>query len=163
MPFREQEAFAVWPDKPREECGVFGIFGHPRAAEVAYYGLLALQHRGQEAAGMAVSDGQHLRSHKGLGLLADVFSDAQLADLPGTAAIGHVRYSTAGANTLANAQPLSASTYRGPLALAHNGNLVNAQALRTWLERQGSLFQSTSDTEVVLHLVARAGRESLLE
>ncbi|SFV06526.1 amidophosphoribosyltransferase [Alicyclobacillus macrosporangiidus] len=150
-------------DRPREECGVFGVFGHPRAAQVTYYGLLALQHRGQEAAGITATDGERMYSHKGLGLLSDVFRDGQLDTLQGSAAIGHVRYSTAGSNTVQNAQPITVLTHRGNLAMAHNGNLVNAGDLRRWLEKQGSLFQSTSDTEVVLHLVARAGRDTVVE
>ncbi|MCL6454146.1 MAG: amidophosphoribosyltransferase [Alicyclobacillus sp.] len=150
-------------DKPKEECGVFGVFGHPRAAEVTYYALFALQHRGQEAAGIATIDEGRMHSHRGLGLLQDVFRNTPLTDLPGHSAIGHVRYSTAGANTLENAQPIPFNTHEGPLAVAHNGNLVNARALRILLERQGSLFQSTSDTEVVAHLIARAGLPTLLE
>ncbi|MBX5436381.1 MAG: amidophosphoribosyltransferase [Alicyclobacillaceae bacterium] len=152
----------LW-DRPHEECGVFGIFGHPQAAEVTYYALIALQHRGQEAAGIASVDGGRMYSHRGLGLLADVFSKGEVRALPGDAAIGHVRYSTAGSNTLQNAQPITVSSHQGNLAIAHNGNLVNAHSLRLLLERQGSLFQSTSDTEVVAHLIARAGRGSLLE
>ncbi|GGJ09830.1 amidophosphoribosyltransferase [Alicyclobacillus cellulosilyticus] len=152
----------LW-DKPREECGVFGVFGHPAAAEVTYYALIALQHRGQEAAGIASTADGRMYSHRGLGLLTDVFADVPLQRLPGRAAIGHVRYSTAGSNTVQNAQPIVVGTHQGNLALAHNGNLVNARQLRIELEKQGSLFQSTSDTEVVLHLIARAGRGSLVE
>jgi amidophosphoribosyltransferase len=151
-----------------EECGVFGIFGHPEAAQITYLGLVALQHRGQEAAGIAsvevTNDGtRRMHSHRGLGLLSDVFRGGQLQGLVGSAAIGHVRYSTAGSNTIQNAQPITVSTHRRNLAIAHNGNLVNAHELRIELERQGSLFQSTSDTEVIAHLVAKSKGETLLE
>lgn len=151
------------PDRPKEECGVFGIYGHNKATEMAYYALFALQHRGQEAAGIASLDNGRMYNHRGLGLLAEVFAETQLDDLPGNSAIGHVRYSTAGSNTVQNAQPISFTTHEGPFALAHNGNLVNARSLRMLLERQGSLFQSTSDTEVVAHLIARAGLPTLTE
>ncbi|WDL99498.1 amidophosphoribosyltransferase [Alicyclobacillus sp. ALC3] len=148
-------------DKPHDECGVFGMFGHKDAALLTYYSLFALQHRGQEAAGIAsVEDGQ-MYSHRGLGLLGDVFAGGELDGMLGTAAIGHVRYSTAGSNTVQNAQPITVRTHQGNLAMAHNGNLVNAHVLRKRLEESGSLFQSTSDTEVVLHLIAR-GREATL-
>jgi len=153
----------TYPDRPTEECGVFGIYGHSHASEITYYALFALQHRGQEAAGMATIDDGHMYSHRGLGLLQDVFASQRLSDLPGTTAIGHVRYSTAGSNTLENAQPIPFTTHEGPFAVAHNGNLVNARALRILLERQGSLFQSTSDTEVVAHLIARSGLPTLRE
>lgn len=154
---------SFYEDRPHEECGVFGIFGHPEAAQITYFALLALQHRGQEAAGIVTVDGTAMHSHRGLGLLSDVFAKGQVETLPGAAAIGHVRYSTAGSNTIQNAQPLTFSSLQQNLAIAHNGNLVNADSLRVLLERQGSLFQSTSDTEVVAHLIARAGRESLLD
>jgi len=150
-------------DRPNEECGVFGIFGSSQAAELTYFALVALQHRGQEAAGIATVDDGQMHSHRGLGLLTDVFSGGQVKDLHGSAGIGHVRYSTAGSNTIQNAQPITVTTHQGNLAIGHNGNLVNAQALRVLLERQGSLFQSTSDTEVIAHLIARAGYSTLLE
>lgn len=150
-------------DHPHEECGVFGIFGHPQASELAYYALIALQHRGQEAAGIVTVDNGQMHSHRGLGLLADVFSKGQYKDLPGDSAIGHVRYSTAGSNTIQNAQPMNFSTHEGNLAIAHNGNLVNARQLRIELERKGSLFQSTSDTEVIAHLIAKAGHAELID
>ncbi|MCL6625619.1 amidophosphoribosyltransferase [Alicyclobacillus shizuokensis] len=150
-------------DGPHEECGVFGIYGHPSAAQITHVALIALQHRGQEAAGMASVDGERMYNHRGLGLVSDVFTREDLARLRGHAAIGHVRYSTAGQNTVENAQPLTFRTHRGSLALAHNGNLVNAPALRVLLERQGSLFQSTSDTEVVAHLIARSVQTNLIE
>lgn len=150
-------------DKPHDECGVFGIYGHDKAALLTYYALFALQHRGQEAAGIAsVKDGK-MYSHRGLGLLADVFADGEAESLVGTAAMGHVRYSTAGLNTIANAQPITVRTYLGNLAMAHNGNLVNAHVLRKQLEEQGSLFQSSSDTEVVLHLTARGRADTLTD
>jgi amidophosphoribosyltransferase len=167
MPFDKEDildvSLAADDDRPKEECGVFGVFGHDQAAELTYYALIALQHRGQEAAGIASVDGERMYSHRGLGLLAEVFDDQQYKQLKGRAAIGHVRYSTAGSNTLQNAQPLTFATHQGNLAVAHNGNLVNAHALRVLLERQGSLFQSTSDSEVVAHLIARAGYPTLLE
>ncbi|WP_026961508.1 amidophosphoribosyltransferase [Alicyclobacillus herbarius] len=150
-------------DHPQEECGVFGIFGHPSAAQITHIALIALQHRGQEAAGIASVDGERMYNHRGLGLVSDVFSREDLERLKGHAAIGHVRYSTAGHNTVENAQPLTFRTHRGSLALAHNGNLVNAPALRVLLERQGSLFQSTSDTEVVAHLIVRSVQTDFIE
>jgi amidophosphoribosyltransferase len=148
-------------DKFHDECGVFGVFGHPEAANLAYLGLYALQHRGQESAGIAASDGRTVHVEKAMGWVADVFGPERLRRLPGRAAIGHVRYSTAGSSTLKNAQPISATFARGPIALGHNGNLVNAEALRKDLEARGSIFQSTSDSEVILHLIARADRPSL--
>lgn len=150
-------------DRPHEECGVFGVFGRAKAAQMTFYALFALQHRGQEAAGIASVDGERMYSHRGLGLLSDVFTPDLVDTLKGNAAIGHVRYSTAGSNTIQNAQPISVSTYHSNLAIAHNGNLVNARSLRILLERQGSLFQSTSDTEVIAHLIARAGRDDLVQ
>lgn len=149
------------PDKPQEECGVFGIWGHPEAARMTYYGLYALQHRGQESAGIVVSDGAHLQSHKGMGLVSEVFDDEAIADLAGESAIGHVRYSTTGSSLLQNAQPLLFRHRRGELALGHNGNLVNAAAIRRELEEQGSIFQTSVDTEVVAHLIARLGKNGI--
>jgi amidophosphoribosyltransferase len=148
-------------DHFHDECGVFGIFGHPEAANITYLGLYALQHRGQESAGIVASDGQRLRVRKGLGLVADLFKDAHLRALPGGSAIGHVRYSTAGEPVAANAQPILIDCHRGPIAVCHNGNLVNASVLREELEAAGSIFQCTSDTEVILHLYARNHRERL--
>src|SRR5215831_14143561 len=143
-------------DKLKEECGVFGIFGHPEAANMTYLGLYALQHRGQESAGIAASDGGQLRASRAMGYVADVFDSRRLAELPGTRAIGHVRYSTAGDSALANAQPILIDCAHGQIALCHNGNLVNAKELREELVRDGSIFQSTSDTEVILHLYAKS-------
>ena len=143
-------------DKFREECGVFGIFGHPEAANLAYLGLYALQHRGQESAGIAASDGTQIRVSKAMGYVNDAFNEEALAKLPGTAAVGHVRYSTAGESRLANAQPILVDSVHGQLALCHNGNLVNASELKDALVRQGAIFQASSDSEVVVHLFARA-------
>ncbi|MEB2311094.1 MAG: amidophosphoribosyltransferase [Sorangiineae bacterium] len=144
-------------------CGVFGIFGHPEAANLTYLGLHALQHRGQESAGIVVSDGQQLSLHRGMGHVIDVFTPEQLAKLTGENAIGHVRYSTAGGSYLKNAQPIAVDWARGSIALAHNGNLTNAEAIRERLEDRGSIFQSESDTEVVVHLVALSAKDQLEE
>jgi amidophosphoribosyltransferase len=143
-------------DKFKDECGVFGIFGHHESANMTYLGLYALQHRGQESAGIAVSDGQLVRVSKAMGYVADTFSGQTLSQLPGHAAIGHVRYSTAGESRLANAQPFLIDCAHGQISICHNGNLTNADALRNELVQQGSIFQSGSDTEVVLHLYARS-------
>ena len=143
-------------DKFHDECGVFGIASHKEAARHAYLGLYALQHRGQESAGIISTDGVQLFQQKGLGHVADVFTDEALASLPGTSAIGHVRYSTTGSSSLPNAQPFVSKSWRGPIALAHNGNLVNSSRIRRKLELEGAIFQTTSDTEVVLHLLARS-------
>lgn len=146
----------------REKCGVVGVFGHPEAANLAYLGLCALQHRGQEAAGIVSSDGQVLVSHRGLGLVTDIFPEPIIRRLRGHAAIGHNRYSTTGGSQhLKNAQPLVVEYGRGGLALAHNGNLVNAERLRAELEGRGSIFQSTVDTEVIIHLIASSNAETL--
>jgi len=143
-------------DKLHEECGVFGIFGHPEAANMTYLGLYALQHRGQESAGIAASDGTKVRISRAMGYVADTFDAAELSNLPGTLALGHVRYSTAGESKLSNAQPILIDCAHGQIALCHNGNLVNARELRDELVQQGSIFQSNSDTEVILHLYARS-------
>src|SRR5438874_6041489 len=144
-------------DKFKDECGVFGIFGHPEAANMTYLGLYALQHRGQESAGIAASDGAQVRVSRAMGYVADTFdTPAAIAELPGPLAIGHVRYSTAGASKLSNAQPILIDCAHGQIAVCHNGNLVNAGELRNDLVRQGSIFQSSSDTEVILHLYARS-------
>src|SRR6266536_1309668 len=148
-------------DRFHDRCGLFGIFGHPEAAHLAYLGLYALQHRGQESAGIVASDGERLRVEKGMGLVNDVFTDAKLQALGGDRAIGHVRYSTAGDTVAANAQPIVIECHRGPIALGHNGNLVNAAILRQELEAASSIFSSTSDTEVILHLYARSHRDRL--
>ncbi len=142
-------------------CGVFGIYGHPEAANLAYLGLHALQHRGQESAGIATSDGEQLFLHRGMGHVIDVFPPEQLERLRGPNAIGHVRYSTAGASLLKNAQPIAVDYARGSLALGHNGNLTNADALREKLEERGSIFQSGSDTEVIVHLTAMSTQRAV--
>jgi amidophosphoribosyltransferase len=145
-------------DKLKDECGVFGVWAlgqSDEAANFTYLGLHALQHRGQESAGIVSTDGRALHVHRGMGLVADVFTADELARLPGGAAIGHVRYSTAGSSHLKNAQPIAIQYAGGAIAVAHNGNIVNAEALRHELEAQGSIFQTTSDTEVILHLMAR--------
>lgn len=146
--------------RPKEACGVFGIFGHPEAAKLTYLGLYALQHRGQESAGIVTSDGRELHSHKGMGLVGDVFDDASLNKLKGDIAIGHVRYSTTGSSLLKNAQPLVVEYARGAIALGHNGNLVNAKILRDELEAYGSIFQTTVDSEIILHRLARCNSSS---
>ncbi len=148
-------------DRPREECGVFGIWGHPEAAEITYLGLYSLQHRGQESSGMVVSDGVQMRRQMGMGQVGDVFSQEGLADLKGRMAIGHNRYSTTGRVSLLNAQPIVVDTRVGRLAIAHNGNITNAMALRKAMEREGSIFQSTSDSEIVLHRMVRSNMESV--
>src|SRR5579862_9931477 len=150
-------------DKFREECGVMAIYAHPEAEKLAYLGLHALQHRGQESAGMVSSDGMNLRAHKAMGLVADIFVEDVLAKLRGTLAIGHTRYSTTGDSALLNAQPILVQSNKGPIAVAHNGNLVNAQEIRSRLESQGSIFQTTSDTEVIVHLIALSREHTLPE
>ncbi len=140
-----------------EECGVFGIWGDPNAAQITYYGLHALQHRGQEGAGIVVTDGKTLQAVKGEGLVNEVFSNGKLDHLKGSGAIGHVRYATAGGGGIENVQPLLFRSTTGSLAIAHNGNLVNANHLKQHLERQGSIFQTSSDTEVLAHLIKKSG------
>jgi amidophosphoribosyltransferase len=148
-------------DKLHEECGVFAIYGYPEAANLTYLGLYALQHRGQESAGIATSDGRTIHSVRKMGHVADIFTPGVLNELPGELAIGHTRYSTTGDTIVLNAQPLSVACNKGQVAVAHNGNLTNAAELRRELESDGSIFQSTSDTEVVLHLVARSRERTL--
>lgn len=146
------------------DCGLFGIYGHKNAAELAYLGLYSLQHRGQESAGIVVSDHKILRQHKGMGLVTDVFSDsATLRKLVGNLAVGHTRYSTTGSPLPGNIQPLLVNCKDGPLAVAHNGNLVNANALRYRMEQEGSLFQTSMDSETIVHLTARSQKKTLLE
>ncbi len=152
---REREA-----DHYRDECGVFGIHGHPEAAHLTYLGLYALQHRGQESCGIVASNGTEHTVHRAMGLVADNFSDKTLRNLVGRHAVGHVRYSTAGGSHLRNAQPFCATTDQGPVALSHNGNLVNAGAIRRELEGRGSILTSTSDSEVIVHLLARSRERS---
>jgi amidophosphoribosyltransferase len=148
-------------DHFRDHCGVFGIFGHPESAKLTYLGLYGLQHRGQESAGIASTDGADVHLHRSLGHVQEIFTPEVLLRLPGSAAIGHTRYSTAGDTTLLNAQPILIDCNKGKLALGHNGNLTNALELRRKLEHRGSIFQSTSDTEVIVHLVARSAARNL--
>jgi amidophosphoribosyltransferase len=148
-------------DKFREECGVFGIFGHPEASNLTYLGLYALQHRGQESAGIAASDGTVVRHHKAMGYVNEAFDSEALTKLPGSLAVGHVRYSTAGESLVANAHPIVVDSVHGQLAVCHNGNLVNAGELRDALVRTGAIFQTNSDTEVVVHLFARSREEGV--
>ena len=142
-------------DRPlKEECGIFGIFGHPEASKLTYFGLYALQHRGEESAGIVISDGTQVREQKGMGLVGDVFKEHNLSSLSGDLAIGHVRYSTTGSSILKNAQPFLVSHGAMALAIAHNGNLTNAHELRLGLEKKGAIFQSTMDSEIFIHLIA---------
>jgi len=141
-------------ERPHDECGVFGVFGHPEAAQLTYLGLYALQHRGQESAGIVTSDGHTFQSHKGMGLVGDVFEEDILHGLDGHIAMGHVRYSTTGASGLKNAQPIVMDYARGPIAVAHNGNLTNARAIRDELEGLGSIFQGTTDSEIIIHIMS---------
>src|SRR5215468_3985498 len=150
-------------DKFHEECGVVGVYGHPEAATLAYLGLYALQHRGQESAGIVASNGEALIAHRGMGHVADIFNQDILSRLEGRLAIGHNRYSTSGSTVLRNCQPFVVEWAHGALAVAHNGNLVNAEQLREKLEGRGSIFQSTSDTEVIIHLIAASQGTTLLE
>jgi amidophosphoribosyltransferase len=156
----------TWLDEDRlhEECGVFGIFGHPDAATLTALGLHALQHRGQEAAGIVSFDGAHFHTERRLGLVGDHFTSSQVIErLKGDSAIGHVRYSTCGDPIMRNVQPLFVDLASGGFALAHNGNLTNALTLRDWLITKGAICQSTTDTEVILHLVARSEKRSFVE
>jgi len=148
----------------KEFCGIVGIYNHPEAAHLTYHGLFTLQHRGQEGAGIVSTDGKGLYSHVGEGLVADVFSDENvLAALKGTIAIGHNRYSTTGSSSLSNVQPMVARINIGPIAIAHNGNLVNSSELRKKFEAEGSIFQTTNDSEVIIHLIARSKKPTLPE
>jgi len=150
-------------DKFHDECGVVAIYAHPEAEKLAYLSLHALQHRGQESAGMVTSNGMCLQSHRAMGLVADIFTEEVLVRLHGNLAIGHTRYSTAGDSALLNAQPIMVQSNKGMMALAHNGNLVNAQEIRSRLEGQGSIFQTNSDTEVIVHLIALSKEQTLPE
>ncbi len=145
-----------------DECAVFGVWNHEEAARLAYLGLYAMQHRGQESAGIVSLEGSNHHIYKGLGLVADVFKEPELTALRGRTAIGHVRYSTTGENRLANAQPMTANLLNGPVAIAHNGNLVNATLLRRKLQAQGSIFQGTNDTECVLHLISHTSTDDFI-
>lgn len=150
-------------DRPKDECGVCGIFGHRDAARLTYFGLYALQHRGQESTGIVTSDGSRISQHKAMGLVPEVFTEDILRGLKGHLSVGHVRYSTTGASHLLNAQPFIVSHRGGTLAVAHNGNLVNTRELRDELEKKGSIFQTTMDTEVVVHLLVRNSPKGLEE
>jgi amidophosphoribosyltransferase len=150
-------------DKFKDECGVFGIFGHPEAANLTYLGLYALQHRGQESAGIVTADGERMRVSRAMGHVADAFDESALQALPGHLAIGHTRYSTAGESRINNAQPFLIDCAHGQIAVAHNGNLVNARELRDDLVQAGAIFQTSSDTEVLLHLYARSKAPSVEE
>lgn len=152
-----------WFDKLREECGVFGVYGHPEASHLCYYGLHALQHRGQESGGICTTDEGSFHYHRGMGLVKEVFDNDRLNSLKGKVAIAHVRYSTSGESKLANAQPLVFKYREGDLAVATNGNIVNAPDIRKKFERQGSIFQTSSDTEVVAHLIARSQHDDIVE
>ena len=148
-------------DKLHEECGVVAIYGHSEASKLAYLSLYALQHRGQESAGISASDGEDIHTTKSMGHVADIFTNPVLAQLPGSLAIGHTRYSTAGDTVERNAQPFSVSCNKGRISVAHNGNITNARELRAELEAQGAIFQASSDTEVILHLVAHSREKTL--
>lgn len=150
-------------DRFHDRCGVFGVYGHAEAANIAYLGLHALQHRGQESAGLVVADGRQLRLHRGSGLVGDLFTAPVIAGLPGDRAIGHVRYSTTGGSDASCAQPIVVRSSRGALALAHNGNLPDAGEMRRRLEGEGSIFQSATDSEVIVHLIARSAAGTLVE
>ena len=148
-------------DKLHEECGVAAIYGHPEASKLAYLSLYALQHRGQESAGISSSDGERIHTRKSMGHVADIFTNPVLQELPGALAIGHTRYSTTGDTVERNAQPFSVHCSKGLIAIAHNGNITNAGELRADLEARGSIFQASSDTEVILHLVAHSRERTL--
>jgi amidophosphoribosyltransferase len=150
-------------DKLHEECGVVGVYGHPEAANLVYLGLYALQHRGQESAGIVASDLSKMHIELGMGLVADIFNPDRILKLPGSLAIGHNRYSTAGNSELVNAQPCMINYSAGSLALAHNGNLVNAQTIRKELGAQGAIFQSTNDSEVIVHLMAQSKADTFVD
>jgi amidophosphoribosyltransferase len=153
----------ITSDKLREECGVVALYGHPEASKLAYLSLYALQHRGQESAGIVASDGEKLQLHKAMGLVSDIFNADALSRLPGSLAIGHTRYSTTGDSALLNAQPIMVECNKGKIALAHNGNITNALEIRGQLEQAGSIFQTTSDTEVIVHLIARSREQTLAD
>jgi amidophosphoribosyltransferase len=151
----------ILPGRPKDECGVCGIFGHEDAARLTYFGLYTLQHRGQESTGIVASDGMHISQHKAMGLVPEVFTEDILQGLRGHLAVGHVRYSTTGASHILNAQPFTVHHRGGTIAVAHNGNLVNSRELRDELEQKGSIFQTTMDTEVIVHLLARSTHKGL--
>ena len=150
-------------DKLREECGVMAIYNHPDAARLTYWGLYSLQHRGQESGGIATADGEEIHDLKGMGLVSEIFTDPVLAKLPGSMAIGHTRYSTTGDSALLNAQPIKVESTKGLIAIAHNGNLVNLGTARERLERDGAIFQTTSDSEIIVQLIAHSAHTTLVD
>src|ERR1700733_10701707 len=156
---------AVREDDPklREECGVMAVYGHPEAARQVYLGLYALQHRGQESAGIATANGHHLSNIKGMGLVSEIFTEDVLRKLPGDLSIGHTRYSTTGDSALLNAQPIRVDSTKGLIAIAHNGNLVNLGNIRAKLEREGAFFQTTSDSEIIVQLIAHSHATTLVD
>jgi len=159
----EYNKHTVSSDRPKEACGIFAVYGHEEAAKMTYFGLYALQHRGQESAGIVTSDGRQVQEHKAMGLLPDIFNEQILDGLKGDLALGHVRYSTTGSSLLANAQPFRIQYAGKSIAIGHNGNLVNAHHIRAELEENGSIFQTTMDSEIVLHLAAKAMKDGLEE
>ena len=162
--FAHDEAEDPTPfDKLREECGVMAVYGHPDAARMTYWGLYALQHRGQESGGIASADGHEVNDIKGMGLVSEIFTDDVLARLPGHMAIGHTRYSTTGDSALLNAQPISVESTKGLIAIAHNGNLVNLGTSRERLARDGAVFQTTSDSEIIVQLIAHSAHSMLVD
>jgi amidophosphoribosyltransferase len=161
QPSTVNRQLSIRTDRPREECGIFAVYGHEDAAKLTYFGLYALQHRGQESAGIVASDGRRVVEHKAMGLVPEIFNEGILGGLKGTMALGHVRYSTTGSSLLVNAQPFRIQHSGRTLAVAHNGNLVNARQIRMRLEEEGHIFQSTMDSEVVLHLIAKTIRKGL--
>src|ERR1700727_646369 len=150
-------------DKLREECGVMAVYNHADAARMTYWGLYALQHRGQESAGIASADGQQVNDIKGMGLVSEIFTDEVLHKLPGHLAIGHTRYSTTGDSALLNAQPISVESTKGLIAIAHNGNLINLGTSKERLERDGAIFQTTSDSEIIIQLIAHSTKNTLID
>jgi len=156
-----KQRYTMLPDRPKEECGIFAIYDHEDAAKLTYFGLYALQHRGQESAGIVASDGKQVVGHKAMGLVPDIFNEQILDSLKGNIALGHVRYSTTGSSLLTNAQPFRIQYAGKSLAIAHNGNLVNARTIKTELENDGSIFQTTMDSEIVLHLIAKTMKKGL--
>jgi len=162
-PFKFHHFTIVPEDKPKDECAVFGIYNSPEASNFTYLGLYSMQHRGQESTGIVSSDGVHLYRFAGMGLVANVFDQKKIKELQGSSAIGHNRYSTTGASFLRNAQPLRVESHFGAIALAHNGNLVNAEEIRLKLEEEGSIFQTTIDTEVIVHLMAKSKAKDVIQ
>ncbi len=164
VPSDDEHSESATPfDKLREHCGVMAIYNHPDAARLTYWGLYALQHRGQESAGIATSDGDHITDMKGMGLVSEIFTDPVLARLPGHIAIGHTRYSTTGDSALLNAQPISVDSTKGLIAIAHNGNLVNLGTSKERLERDGAIFSTTSDSEIIVQLIAHSRHTTLVD